>query len=198
MIHPTALVEANVEIGAGTKVWHNVHIRQGARVGKECILGKDVYVDAGVQIGDRCKLQNGVKVYHGATVEEGVFLGPQACVLNDKNPRAITPDGALKTDADWQVSPVLIRRGASIGGGALILPNVTVGEFALVAAGAVVTRNVPDYALVLGNPARLVGYVCACGRRVEERVENGATIWECAHDHLRYTRAENGNLVRTM
>jgi len=196
MIHATALVEANVEVGADTKVWHYVHLRRGARIGSECILGKDVFVDLDVQIGNRCKLQNGVKVYHGATVEDGVFLGPQACVLNDKNPRAITPDGALKTDADWDVGKVLIRRGASIGGGALILPNVTVGAFALVGSGAVVTRDVPDYALVVGNPARIAGYVCACGRRLRARDENGTLVWECAHDHLRYARGQNQNLTR--
>ncbi len=197
MIHATALVEDHVEIGEGTKVWHYAHVRQGARIGKQCILGKDVFVDLGVQIGDCCKLQNGVKVYHGATVEDGVFLGPQACVLNDKNPRAINPDGTLKTDADWQVGKVLIRRGAAIGGGALILPNVTVGEFALVGSGAVVTRDVPDYGLVQGNPARLVGYVCACGRRLKERQENNSVVWMCSFDQMRYVKESNGNLVRT-
>lgn len=197
MIHPTALVEDDVEIGEGTKVWHYVHIRRGARIGKQCILGKDVFVDLGVHIGDCCKLQNGVKVYHGATVEDGVFLGPQACILNDKNPRAINPNGVLKTDADWQVGRVRIRRGAAIGGGALILPNVTVGEFALVGAGAVVTRDVPDFALVLGNPARLVGYVCACGRRLGERTENDQTIWVCPFDQMRYRKGSDGNLMRS-
>jgi acetyltransferase-like isoleucine patch superfamily enzyme len=196
MIHPTAIVEADVEIGEETKVWHYVHLRRGARIGKQCILGKDVFVDLGVHIGDRCKLQNGVKVYHGATVEEGVFLGPQACVLNDKYPRAINPDGTLKTDADWQVGRVLIRRGAAIGGGALILPGVTIGEFALIGSGAVVTRDVPPFSLVVGNPARVVGYVCACGRPLQKQTGQTSLVWVCAFDQMRYVPDRSGNLMR--
>jgi acetyltransferase-like isoleucine patch superfamily enzyme len=133
-------------------------------------------VDFDVSIGDNVKIQNGVFVYHGATVEEGVFLGPGVVLTNDKLPRAINPDGSLKADADWEVSPVVIRRGASIGARAVVLPGVTVGEFAMVGAGAVVTRDVPAYALVFGNPARHHGYVCRCGRPLS-RLEDGA--WKC-------------------
>ncbi len=196
MIHPTAEVDPRAQISANAKIWHYCQIRQDARIGNECILGKGVYVDFGVQIGNQCKLQNGVKVYHGATLEDGVFMGPQSCILNDKNPRAITPDGALKSDADWEVGLVLIRRGASIGAGALILPNVTVGEFALVGSGAVVTRNVPNRGLVVGNPARLIGYVCDCGRRLTERVMDGKRELICAHDSWIFEFDANENLVR--
>lgn len=165
-IHPTAEVSADAYIGDGTRIWHQVQVRQGARIGDECIIGKGVYIDFDVVIGHRCKLQNGVYVYHGATLEDGVFLGPGVMVLNDKNPRAINPDGTLKLDTDWQVSPTHIGYGSGIGGGAIILPGVTIGKWAIVGSGSVVTRNVPDYGLAYGNPARLAGFVCSCGQRL--------------------------------
>jgi UDP-2-acetamido-3-amino-2,3-dideoxy-glucuronate N-acetyltransferase len=198
MIHPTADVSPRALVASDAKIWHYVQIREDAQIGHNCIIGKAVYVDFGVHIGDNCKLQNGVKVYHGATLEDGVFLGPQACVLNDKHPRAITPTGELKLDADWEVGRVLIRFGASVGAGALILPNVTVGRFALVAAGAVVTSNVPAHALVAGTPARLRGYVCQCGQRLEEREENRKRIWVCPVDNSTYALDANGEMERTL
>ncbi|HEY6116537.1 MAG TPA: DapH/DapD/GlmU-related protein, partial [Candidatus Dormibacteraeota bacterium] len=137
-IHPTADVAESADIGRGTRVWHQAQVRERAHVGEECILGKGSYVDFEVRIGDRCKLQNGVFVYHGFDLESGVFLGPGAMLLNDKNPRAVNPDGSLKSDADWTVSKGVIRQGASIGGGAVVLPGVTIGRFALVGSGAVV------------------------------------------------------------
>ena len=165
-IHPTAEVAAEAVIGEGTWIWHQAQIRQGAQIGNECIIGKGAYIDFEVVIGHRCKLQNGVYIYHGATLEEGVFLGPGVMVLNDKNPRAINPDGTLKSEADWQVSPTRIQSGAAIGGGAIILPGVNVGKWATVGSGAVVTRNIPDYGLAYGNPAHLAGFVCPCGQRL--------------------------------
>ncbi len=165
-IHPTAEVSPKAQIGAGTRVWHQVQIREGARIGRNCILGKGTYVDFDVHVGDNCKIQNGVFLYHGVTVEDGVFLGPGVILTNDKLPRAITPDGNLKEADDWVVGPITIRHGASLGTGAIVLPNVTVGEWALVGAGAVVTHDVPDHGLVAGNPARLIGYVCKCGQRL--------------------------------
>ncbi len=130
------------------------------------MLGKSVYVDVDVAIGDRVKLENRVSVFKGARVESGVFIGPHSCLLNDKRPRAITPEGALKGPEDWTVSGVTVEEGASIGGGCTILPGVKVGRFALVGAGSVVTRDVPAHALVIGNPARVVGHVCECGARL--------------------------------
>lgn len=179
-VHPTAEVSEKAVIGAGTHVWHQVQIREGVRVGTECIIGKGAYIDFDVVIGHRCKLQNGVYVYHGATLEDGVFLGPGVMILNDKHPRAITPDGDLKTDVDWAVTPCHIGKGAGIGGGAIILPGVTVGKWVIVGAGAVVTRAVPDYGLVYGNPARLVGFVCSCGQRLILKDETTETaVLEC-------------------
>ena len=132
-------------------------------IGAECVIGKGAYVDKGVHIGDRCKLQNGVFVFHGFQVEAGVFLGPGVMLLNDKHPRAINPDGTPKADSDWEVSQGVIGYGAAIGGGAVILPGVMVGRMALVGAGAVVTRDVPERGIVAGNPARLRGFACDCG-----------------------------------
>ena len=162
-IHATASVSPEATIGEGTRVWNEAQVRERARVGRECILGKGAYVGEGVTIGDRCKLENRASVFEGATLEDGVFVGPHAAFLNDKRPRAITPNGRLKTAADWTISPTRAGEGAAIGAGALILPGVTVGRWAMVGAGAVVTRDVPDFALVTGNPARVAGYVCRCG-----------------------------------
>jgi len=167
-VHPTADVAADAKIGAGTRVWNQAQVREGAVIGSECIVGKGAYVDHGVRIGDRCKLQNGVSVYHGFEIEDGVFLGPGVMLLNDRLPRAITPAGSLKADADWVVAQGRLCRGASIGGGAVVLPGVVVGEFAMIGAGAVVTKAVPAHRLAYGNPARVYGYVCRCGNRLEE------------------------------
>jgi acetyltransferase-like isoleucine patch superfamily enzyme len=162
----SAEVSRNAEVGADTSIWHNAQVREGARIGRECIIGKNAYVDLDVVIGDRVKIQNNALIYHGVTIEDGVFVGPAACLTNDRLPRAVTPDGALKLDADWQVGPIRVCRGASIGARAVVLPNVTIGQWAMVAAGAVVTRDVPSHGLVAGVPARLLGYVCRCGRRL--------------------------------
>jgi len=183
-IHPTADVSAEAVVGPGTRVWHQAQVRERSCLGANCIVGKGAYVDFDVTIGDNVKIQNGVYVYHGVTVEDGVFLGPGVILTNDKLPRAINPDGSLKADADWEVAPILIQRGASIGAGAVVLPGVTVGEFAMVGAGAVVTRDVPAHGLVYGNPARVQGYVCRCGRPLNELQNNQ---WKCEVCNELYT-----------
>jgi UDP-2-acetamido-3-amino-2,3-dideoxy-glucuronate N-acetyltransferase len=165
-IHPTADVSCRAEVGPGTRIWHQAQVREGASIGRKCVLGKGVYVDVNVRIGDRCKLENGVSVFHGFNLDDGVFLGPGAMLLNDKQPRAITPDGRLKSDSDWIAAEGHVGYGASIGGGAILLPGVAVGRFAMVGSGAVVTRDVPDYGLAFGNPARLHGFVCPCGDKL--------------------------------
>ena len=166
-IHPTADVSDEAKIGPGTRIWHQVQVREGAVIGSECILGKGTYVDLNVRIGDRCKLQNSVFVFHGFNLEDGVFLGPGVMLLNDKHPRAINADGSLKSDSDWTASEGVVRHGASVGGGAVVLPGVSIGRFALVGSGAVVTRAVPDHGIVVGNPARLKGFACVCGNRLK-------------------------------
>ena len=175
MIHPTAEVSPEARIGGGTKVWHQVQVREGAIVGEGCTLSRGVYVDKGVSIGDNVKLQNGAQVFHGSTLEDGVFVGPHAVLANDRYPRSVTPDGQLKADSDWPEGKVLVRYGASIGAGAVIVPDATIGRWAMVGAGAVVVGDVPDHALVTGNPARQSGWVCKCGRRLRRSGEE----WTC-------------------
>ncbi|MBI3243355.1 MAG: N-acetyltransferase [Chloroflexi bacterium] len=191
MIHPSAEVSPKAQIGEGTRIWHQVQVREGVVIGRNCIVGKNTYIDFDVRLGDNVKIQNNALLYHGLTVEDGVFIGPAACMTNDVFPRAITPDGALKGNDDWEVGPILLKYGSSIGAGAIILPNVTVGRFALVAAGAVVTRPVPDHGLVMGTPARLVGYVCKCGRRLALQ-ESGE--WVCPKCGWSFTPAEESKL----
>jgi len=165
-IHPTADLEADVSVGPGTSVWHRAQVRRGASIGAECVIGRDTFIDERVSIGDRVKIQNAALIYHGVTVEDGVFIGPNAILTNDRYPRAITIDGDLARADDWEVSPIILRTGASIGAGAVVVAGCDVGRFATVGAGAVVTRDVPDHALVAGNPARRIGWACACGRRL--------------------------------
>ncbi len=162
-IHPTADVSPSAEIGAGTSIWHQAQVREGARIGSGCVIGKNVYVDFGVAIGDNVKIQNNVSVYHGITVDDGAFIGPHVCFTNDRLPRAINPDGSLKGESDWTVTPIRVRQGAAIGAASVVLPGVTIGRWALVGAGSVVTRDVPDHTLVAGNPARRIASACPCG-----------------------------------
>jgi UDP-2-acetamido-3-amino-2,3-dideoxy-glucuronate N-acetyltransferase len=165
-VHPTAEVSPDAEIGAGTRVWHQAQVRERARLGADCMVGKGAYIDAGVQIGDKVRIQNGAFVYHGCTLEDGVFIGPRACLTNDKRPRAINPDGSAKGPDDWEVGRIVVRQGASIGAGAIVVPDATIGRFAMVAAGAVVTKDVPAHGLVVGVPARLIGFVCVCAEKL--------------------------------
>jgi len=182
-IHPTAEVASEARIGEGTSIWHQVQIRERARVGKNCIIGKGVYIDFDVTIGDNCKLQNGVYVYHPAVVEDGVFLGPGVIITNDKVPRAVNPDLTLKTDDDWVVDAVWICCGASVGAGGILLPGVRIGQWAMIGAGSVVTRDIPDFGLAFGNPARLIDYVCNCGSRLQE-IEPGLQVCtSCGSTH---------------
>jgi len=162
-IHPSADVAESAEIGPGTKIWHNVQIREGVVIGSNCILGTGVYIDHGVTIGSCCKIENGCSVFNGFTIEDRVILGPGVMLLNDRVPRATNSDGSLKSAPDWIVTPGTIEVGSSVGGGAIILPGVRVGRHALIGSGAVVTRDVPDWALAFGNPARIRGIVCSCG-----------------------------------
>ncbi len=167
-VHASADIEADVTVGPGTSIWHRAQIRTGARIGAECVIGRDAFIDEGVTLGDRVKVQNAALVYHGVTVEDGVFIGPNAILTNDRYPRAITTTGELARADDWTVSPIVLRHGCSIGAGAVVVAGVDVGRFATVGAGAVVTRTVPDHALVAGNPARRLGWVCACGARLHD------------------------------
>ncbi len=164
-IHPTAVVAASAAIGDRTQIWLHCQIREHARLGEDCILGKNVYVDTGVQIGNRVKIQNNVSVFAGVTIEDGVFLGPHVCFTNDKVPRAVNPDGTLKAATDWHIDETRVQTGAAIGANTTIVCGVTIGAWAMVGSGSVVSRSVPAYALVYGNPARRYGWVTPLGER---------------------------------
>lgn len=179
-IHPTAEVSDKAKIGDGTSIWHQCQIREGVTIGESCVLGRGVYIDAGVPIGNHVKIQNYVSIYHGVTIEDGVFIGPHVCFTNDLRPRAINPDGSLKSADDWVLSLTRIKRGAALGANSTIRCGVTIGEWAMVGSGSVVTRDVPDYGLVMGNPAKLHGYVCPCGEKlVADGVTAGETVLHC-------------------
>ena len=167
-IHPTADVSERAIIGAGTSIWHQAQVREGAVLGQRCIIGKGVYIDFDVVVGNNVKIQNYVSVFHGVTLEDGVFVGPHVCFTNDLLPRAINADGTLKVGDDWELSKTLVRYGAGLGANSTIRCGVTVGKWAIVGAGSVVTRDVPDYGLVWGNPARLQGFVAPNGERLVE------------------------------
>ncbi len=166
-IHPTSEVSDKAVIGEGTQIWLFCQIRENTKIGKECIFGKGVYVENGVVIGDRVKVQNNVSIYVGVTIDDGVFVGPHVCFTNDKIPRAVNPDMTLKGQDDWTVTPTHVKAGAALGANSTIVCGTTIGKWAMVAAGSVVTKDVPDHALVLGNPARVIGWVCSCGTRVK-------------------------------
>jgi len=158
-VHETAHIANNANIGENTKIWINVQIRENAVIGSNCIISKDVYIDHAVTIGNGVKIQNGVSVYHGVTIEDDVFVGPYVVFTNDHYPRA--------QNSQWEVSTTLIKKGASLGANSTIVCGHTIGEYAMIGAGSVVTKDVPPYALVGGNPAHYMGRVCKCGCLVD-------------------------------
>jgi acetyltransferase-like isoleucine patch superfamily enzyme len=182
VIHPTAEIESGATIGANTRIWHFVHVRAGAVIGADCNIGNNVYVDSGAVIGNQVKLQNRVSIYRGVTLEDGVFVGPHVTFTNDVYPRAVTPEGASISEEDWEPVATLVKYGASIGAGAVVLPGVTIGRWALIGAGALVTHDVPEHGLVVGNPARLAGYACNCGHALSQ----DGVRWTCPRCHETY------------
>ncbi|MDR2672013.1 MAG: N-acetyltransferase [Coriobacteriales bacterium] len=160
-IHDTALVDAGAHIGPKTKIWHFSHIQSGAQIGSGCSFGQNVYIANDVRVGNDCKVQNNVSLYDGITLQDEVFLGPSCVFTNDFYPRA-------HSDSGWQILPTLVKRGASVGANATIVCGNTIGEYALIGSGSVVTHDVPAYALVVGVPARQIGWVCRCGSKLIE------------------------------
>jgi acetyltransferase-like isoleucine patch superfamily enzyme len=165
-VSPAADVSTSAVIGAGVRVWDGSRVEAGAVVGDDTLVGRDVTIGAGVAVGERCKIQNAALVYGPAVVGAGVFIGPGAVLTNDNVPRAVNPDGSIKDTSDWAPEPVVVDEGASVGAGAICVAPVRIGKWAMVAAGAVVTRDVPDHALVVGVPARRIAWVGRTGARL--------------------------------
>lgn len=172
----SADVSPDASIGDGTSIWHLAQVREKAVLGSNCIVGRGAYVGPGVVMGDNCKLQNHALVYEPAVLEDGVFVGPAVVFTNDHYPRAITPDGRLKRGDDWHAVGVTVRTGAAIGARSVCVAPVTIGRWALVAAGSVVTKDVPDFALVAGVPARRIRWVGHAGVPLEPA---GEGLWRC-------------------
>ncbi len=170
-IHPQAEVSPEAVIGEGTMIWRNVQVREKARIGKKCIIGQGSYVEYGVVIGDNVKVQNNSSLYNGLELEDGVFVGPHVVFTNDKVPRAVNPDGSLKSADDWTVGKTLVKRGAALGANTVVVTGVTIGRWAMIGSGSVVTKDLPDHALAVGNPARVIGWVSAAGARCETQAE---------------------------
>jgi UDP-2-acetamido-3-amino-2,3-dideoxy-glucuronate N-acetyltransferase len=191
-VHATADVDETAELGPRTAVWHLAQVRENARLGADCIVGRGAYVGPGVAIGDQVKLQNYALVYEPAMLEGQVFIGPAAVLTNDVFPRATDVAGTLKRPADWEALGVVVRQGASVGARAVIIAVVEIGPWALVAAGAVVTRDVPGFALVAGVPARKIGWVGRAGSRL---VSAGPDRWRCPETGEQYLEADEKLVV---
>jgi acetyltransferase-like isoleucine patch superfamily enzyme len=166
-------VSPEAVLGDGCLVWRNAHIREGAVVGANSMIGAGVYIGPGVRLGRNCKIQNNALLYERLELEDGVFVGPQVCFTNDLRPRAVNPDLSLKSADDWEVGHTVVRQGASVGAQTVVITGITIGQWALVGAGSVVTHDVPDHAMVYGQPARIRGWVCMCGRRLDVRDAEG-------------------------
>ena len=186
-ILPSADVDADVDLGAGSSVWHLAQVRSGARLGTSCIIGRGAYIGPGVQLGDNCKVQNYALVYEPARLGSGVFIGPAAVLTNDHFPRAVNPDGSLKSGSDWELVGVTIHDGASIGARAVCIAPVTIGKWAMVAAGATVTKDVPDFALVAGSPAKRIKWV---GRAGVPLTASTSGEWICPSTGERYVEKD--------
>lgn len=167
-IHSTAEVSDNSEIGEGTSIWNQAQVREKSKIGSNCIISKDVYIDTCVNIGNNVKIQNGVSVYNGVTIEDDVFVGPHVAFTNDLYPRA--------RNTDWQITETLIKKGASIGANSTIVCGTTINEYAMIGSGSVVNKNVPRHALIVGNPSRLIGFVCECGFKLSKVSSNQDSV----------------------
>jgi acetyltransferase-like isoleucine patch superfamily enzyme len=178
-VHPTAVIDKTAKIGKGTRIWHFVHVRENAEIGENCVLGHAVYVDKEVKIGDRVKLENRANVYRGVRIEDDVFVGPHVTFINDPYPRSFS--------ADWKVMPTVVKKGASIGAGSVVMCGITIEEYAMIGAGSVVTNKIPPHALAYGNPAKIRGFVCRYGRKlVKEKKQKEFVLMKCLHCGEKY------------
>ncbi len=186
-IMPSAEVDERAIVGDGSSIWHLAQVRENAVLGRNCVIGRGAYVGNGVHVGDNCKIQNYALVYEPAVLEDGVFIGPAVVLTNDTFPRAVNPDGTLKSGADWELVGVTLREGSSVGARAVCVAPVTVGRWATVAAGAVVTHDVPDFALVAGVPARRIKWVGRAGVPLED---HGSGRWRCPQTAEEYVEVD--------
>lgn len=169
------MIEPGAHVGERTFVWDYAHIRDGAQIGDQCVIGRGVFVDAGVILGSRCKVQNNALLYAPAVLEDGVFIGPGAILTNDRYPRAITPEGMPKSADDWNRAGVHVEAGAAVGAGSVVISGVRIGQWAMIAAGSTVIRDVPAYALVAGVPGRRIGWVGPAGHSLQANNRS----WQC-------------------
>jgi acetyltransferase-like isoleucine patch superfamily enzyme len=170
-IEKSVIVDPSATIGPGTRIWDNTQIRDDVQIGSDCIIGRNVYIGSGVEVGSKCKIQNNALIYEPAVIADGVFIGPGVIFTNDQYPRAVNSDFSLKSPTDWEPVGVSVKSGASIGAGAVCVAPVTIGQWALVAAGSVVRKDVPNFALVAGVPARQVGWVGKSGYKLMQQGE---------------------------
>ena len=178
-VDATAIVDSRVSLGKGTKVWHFVHIMEDTQIGKECVIADYVYVGKGVKIGNKVKLENRATVYGGVIIEDSVFVGPHVTFTNDPYPRS--------SNKDWKIHSTQVKKGSSIGARTVIVCGVTIGKYALVGAGSVVTENIPAHALVYGNPARIKGFVCRCGKKLEtKKRKDNCVLMNCSACEEKY------------
>jgi len=179
-VHPSSCIDRDVSIGDGTRIWHFCHVMPGARIGRNCNLGQNVFIARNVTIGNNVKIQNNVSVYEGVTLESDVFVGPSAVFTN-----VLTPRSAFPRNKPHDYQKTLVRRGATIGANATIVCGTTIGEYAFIGMGAVLTRDAPDYALMLGVPARVTGWACECGKKVVFNEENNTVCPACSRAYVR-------------
>ena len=196
-VHQSSFLDENTTIGEGTKIWHFCHIQSGAVIGKNCSLGQNVNISNNVKIGDDCKIQNNVSIYEGVELENGVFCGPSCVFTNDLTPRAQYPKG------HENYKKTIVKKGASIGANATIVCGHTIGEFAMIGAGAVVTKNVPNHALMVGIPAKRIGWVCECGQILKQLnndnrliLNNNSSVYYLCPDCGQKYKMDNDVLIK--
>lgn len=191
-IHGTADVADSARVPRSTRIWHYAQVREHANVGENCVVGRGAYIGAGVEVGDHCKIQNYALVYEPASLANGVFIGPAVVLTNDQFPRAVNPDGSPKSASEWEPVGVTVKEGASIGAKSVCIAPLVIGAWALVGSGSTVVKDVPDYALVVGNPARQVGWVGKAGHPLTESSES---IWVCPVTSTKYRQTGHDTLT---
>jgi UDP-2-acetamido-3-amino-2,3-dideoxy-glucuronate N-acetyltransferase len=190
-VHPTAVVDKTAKIGKGTKIWHFAHVREAVEIGENCVLGHAVYVDKRVKIGNRVKLENKANVYQGVEIEDDVFVGPDVTFTNDLYPRSF--------NTSWKASPTLVKQGASIGAGTVVICGTTIGEYSMIGAGSVVTNDIPSHTLAYGNPAKIMGMICKCGRKlVRDEKQKEFVLMRCplCGEKVKVPLVEFGEILR--